>query len=105
MSARFAGRRLSVPRLLLSVGGALALVAVTVGAVVAPHLTSPVPGAPLADRWFAGYYDVTLEDGEKLARSDLGLSPGGVALAFVVAAAATDCTPTWGVAYSLDDAA
>lgn len=102
--SRFAGRRLSLPRTLLTVAAALALVGLTAAAVVAPRLLPATPGTPSDQRWFAGYYDVTLEDGAKLAQSTLGLTPGGVVLAFVVAAGEDDCTPTWGKAYDLDSA-
>ncbi|MFB2583705.1 chitinase [Herbiconiux liukaitaii] len=103
-TSRFAGRRLSFGRLALSLA-ALVLVPASVAAVtVLPGLPPAVDGAPLADRWFAAYYDVTLESGEQLARSPLGEADGAV-LAFVVAADDDDCTPTWGKAYSLDDAA
>ncbi|MFG6446148.1 chitinase [Microbacterium sp. P07] len=102
---RFAGRRLSPVRAITSVAGTLALLAVTAGAVASPFLSPAVTGVSTDGRWFAGYYDVTLEDGEKLARSNLGVTPGGVVLSFVVAAGTDDCTPTWGKAYGLDEAA
>ena len=101
---RFAGRRLSPIRAVSTVAAALAAGAVAVGAAVTPFLPTDVAAAN-DHRWFAGYYDVTLEDGEKLARSNLADSAGGVVLAFVVAADEHDCTPTWGKAYGLDDAA
>ena len=101
--ARFAGRRLSPIRAVSTVVVAVAAAAVAVGAAVAPFLPADVAGAN-EHRWFAGYYDVTLEDGEKLARSNLADGDGGIVLAFVVAADDDDCTPTWGKAYGLDDA-
>jgi chitinase len=103
--SRFAGRSLSVGRLILSVAAATLLSATVAVSTVLPSLDPPVNGAPVDSRWFAGYYDVTLESGEQLARSPLGDSAGGAVLAFVVAAADDDCTPTWGRAYSLDQAA
>ncbi|MGD8196062.1 chitinase [Herbiconiux sp. P18] len=103
--SRFAGRRLSFGRLIASLA-AMVLVPAGVAAVtVLPSLPASVAGASVDDRWFAGYYDVTLESGEQLGRSALGESPGGAVLAFVVAAGDDDCTPTWGKAYSLDEAA
>lgn len=101
---RFRGRRVSWLRVAASLLGTVALIGVGVAAV-APPLTLPVSGTPLDERWFAGYYDVTLDQGAQLADSDLTASPGGAVLAFIVAASDTDCTPTWGKAYSLDDAA
>lgn len=105
--SRFAGRRLSVSRLAVS---ALTLVT-AVGSVYAA-LTLPdeaddgsvVAGAPLDSRWFAPYYDVTLETGEALGRSAFGTADGGAVLGFVVAAGPQDCTPAWGT-YDLDTAA
>jgi len=101
---RFRGRRVSWLRVAASLVGGVVLVGVGVAAV-APPLTLPVTGTPMDQRWFAGYYDVTLDQGAELAQTDLATSPGGAVLAFVVAASATDCTATWGRTYSLDDAA
>ena len=101
---RFRGRRVSWLRVTASMLGTVALIGVGVAAV-APPLTLPVSGTPVEQRWFAGYYDVTLDQGAELAESDLATSPGGAVLAFVVAADDSDCTPTWGKAYTLDDAA
>jgi chitinase len=103
--SRFAGRRFSFLRLVASLA-AFVLVPASVAAVtILPALPEPVAGTPLEGRWFAAYYDVTLESGEQLARSPLGDLAGGAVLAFVVAAGDDDCTPTWGKAYSLDEAA
>lgn len=101
---RFSGRRVSWARVAASLLGGAALIGVGVAAV-APPITLPVTGTPLDERWFAGYYDVTLDQGAELAESALATSPGGAVLAFVVAASDTECTPTWGKAYTLDDAA
>ncbi|PRY67081.1 chitinase (glycosyl hydrolase family 18) [Glaciihabitans tibetensis] len=103
--SRFAGRSLSVGRLVFSVAAASLVSAAVAVSAVLPAFQPPVDGAPVDSRWFAGYYDVTLESGEQLARSPLGDSAGGAVLAFVVAAADDECTPTWGKAYSLDQAA
>ena len=103
--SRFAGRRLSIGRLALSVAAMVLIPASIAVSAVLPALQPPVNGASLDSRWFAGYYDVTLESGEQLARSPLGDSAGGAVLAFVVAADDDECTPTWGKAYSLDEAA
>lgn len=103
--SRFAGRRLSFARLVVSAVVAVALSGGVAAVAVLPTLPPPVDGTPTADRWFAGYYDVTLDSGDQLARSAMSEGPGGVVLAFVVAAGDDDCTPTWGKAYSLDDAA
>ncbi|MBZ4487734.1 glycosyl hydrolase family 18 [Microbacterium sp. cx-55] len=103
--SRFAGRRLSLPRLAASIVGMIVASASVFAAVVMPQLAPPISGAAAAQQWFAGYYDVTLESAEQLARSALEQTTGGAVLAFVVAAGDDDCTPTWGKAYTLDDAA
>jgi len=103
--SRFAGRRLSFGRLVLSVA-AIVLIPTSVAAVtLLPGLPRTAQGISADGRWFASYYDVTLESGAQLARSPLGDAAGGAVLAFVVAADKTNCTPTWGKAYSLDEAA
>lgn len=101
---RFRGRRVSWLRVAASTLAALALVAAGVAAV-APPISLPPVGTPVDQRWYAGYYDVTLDQGTELADDELATAPGGAVLAFVVAADDTDCTPTWGKAYTLDDAA
>lgn len=103
--SRFAGRRFSSARLLVSLAAMIVVPLAVAAVTVIPTLPSAVDGAPADDRWFAGYYDVTLETGEQLSRSPLGTATGGAVLAFVVAAGDDDCTPTWGKAYTLDDAA
>jgi len=104
-TSRFAGRRLSPGRLALSLAAMVLIPGAVTAAALLPGLPPTVAGASVTERWFAGYYDVTLESGEQLARSPLGDSAGGAVLAFVVAAGDDDCTPTWGKAYSLDQAA
>lgn len=104
-ASRFAGRRLSVGRLAVSLAAMILIPAGVAAAAILPTLPPAVPGAPLNARWFASYYDVTLESGGQLARSAFNDSVGGAVLSFVVAADTHDCTPTWGKAYSLDDAA
>ncbi len=102
--SRFEGRRFSVLRLLTSFL-ALGLVGATgVAATMLPVWLAQPAGAPTDQRWFAGYYDVTLESGQALARSNLNEMPGGAVLAFVVASSDTSCTPSWGIAHRLGDA-
>jgi chitinase len=92
---RFRGRRVSWLRVAASTLAGLALVAAGVAAV-APPISLPPVGTPMDQRWYAGYYDVTLDQGTELADDELATAPGGAVLAFVVAADDTDCTPTWG---------
>ncbi|WP_120338061.1 chitinase [Cryobacterium soli] len=103
-TSRFAGRRLSPGRLVLSLAAMIMIPGAVTAAAIVPGLPPAVDGAPVAERWFAGYYDVTLETDEQLAGSALNDSTGGAVLAFVVAADDDDCTPTWGKTHTLDDA-
>ncbi|HEV7951460.1 MAG TPA: chitinase [Glaciihabitans sp.] len=104
-TSRFAGRNLSLGRIIVSVIAMVLIPASVAAATGLISLPQPVQGATAEQRWFASYYDVTLESGAQLARSPLGISEGGAVLAFVVAADDNDCTPTWGKTYTLDDAA
>jgi chitinase len=54
--------------------------------------------------WFAGYVDATLTP-EYAFETPETRAQGDVVLSFVVAASPTECTPSWGAAYSLDAAA
>jgi chitinase len=74
-------------------------------AAVAPPISFFPAGTPADQRWFAGYYDVTLDQSADLADDELATAPGGAVLAFVVAADDADCAPTWGKTYTLDNAA
>lgn len=92
-------RRLS----LLRVIAALAIAAVAVVGVVAAarHLTE-VP-TEAAEGWFAPYVDLTLTP--QWAFEDPAVNPiDDVVLGFVVADPDDGCAPSWGGAYSLDDA-
>lgn len=101
---RFEGRRFSFVRLAGTVAGLALLGAAGAAAVLLPGWLEQPAGAAAEQRWFAGYYDVTLETGEALARSNLNEMPGGAVLAFVVASDDTSCTPSWGIGHPLDDA-
>lgn len=103
--SRRLGKRLSLTRIVVSLVSTAAIIAVSGWAIITPYLPATTPGAAMDARWFASYYDVTLETGDDLAWSSYGESAGGAVLAFVVAADASTCTPTWGTAYTLDSAA
>jgi chitinase len=97
------GKRLSPWRVLAG----LAVVAVVVaGGVVGYRFFSAADQAraEVPAPWFAGYVDVTATpaDDFETPRHD---ETRDVVLAFVVAAAADECVPSWGAAYSLDAAA
>ncbi|KDA04876.1 glycosyl hydrolase family 18 [Microbacterium sp. CH12i] len=97
------GRRLSGWRVLIGVVIALAVIA---GAVAVPwYLAERAPAAttPAGPRWFGGYFDVTAASVSTTPTVGDG-TDDTVVLAFVVAAAADQCEPSWGAAYSLADA-
>jgi chitinase len=74
-----------------------------VGAGVLGYQTLTAKADPAADKWFAGYVDVTatpsfaFESASNKAAND-------VVLSFVVANPKNACQPSWGGAYSLDQA-
>lgn len=102
---RFEGRHFSFIRLLVTFVVLGVVGATGVAATLLPVWLAQPGGAETDQRWFAGYYDVTLESGEALARSNLNEMPGGAVLAFVVASSDTSCTPSWGIAHRLGEAA
>ena len=95
------GRRLSAPRVLL----ALVLVGVlSTGGVVGWQWWSAAQAATPHQPWFAGYVDVTATPtfAFEAPASD---ATRDVVLSFIVASADDPCQPTWGTAYTLDEAA
>lgn len=93
-------RRLSATRVVL----ALMAVALIVGGTTLTVMRLQSAATDRPDPWFAGYVDVTatptyaFEDPVSPAAQD-------VVLSFVVADPAQPCTPTWGAAYGLNEAA
>ncbi len=101
MSTRFPGRRFSWLRLTI-----LALVVALIGLGLSVGFgwwrdtaQAKVEGNP----WFGGYVDVTATPSYAF---ETATDPGSqnAVLAFIVAAKDKTCTPTWGGAYSLDQA-
>ncbi|MES2867827.1 carbohydrate-binding protein [Microbacterium profundi] len=103
-SSRHAGRRLSPWRVLIGI--ALALTFVGAAVVVPWYLAERAPATTIeaGPRWFGGYFDATAASVSTAATTGDG-TDDSVVLAFVVAAAADTCEPSWGAAYSLSDAA
>ncbi|MGD8195420.1 chitinase [Herbiconiux sp. P18] len=97
-----AGKRLSFWRVLLGlvVVAAVAAVAVFGFRLVVVDQASASATSPS----FAGYVDATLTPEYPFETPETG-AQGDVVLSFIVAASPTDCTPSWGAAYSLDAAA
>lgn len=97
---RFDGKKISIPRvgLTLAAAGALAF-----SALSGVRWFEDSQAASSGSTWFAGYADVTVtpqfEFEEPVSRS-----ARHVVLSFVVASPKDPCDPSWGGAYSLDDA-
>ncbi|MGV3713535.1 chitinase [Pseudolysinimonas sp.] len=99
MSA-LAGRRLSVPRLLIVLGVIGGLVA---AGVWGTQWAVSRAGAATASPWFAGYADVTALPSYAFEEPTTDAARN-VVLSFVVAATEDGCAPSWGTYYSLDEA-
>lgn len=100
MSARFPGRKLSFVRLGILTG---VVVAITAGGVTAWGNFKDVRAAEAIPSIFSGYVDVTATP--RYAFEDpVSKAAEKVQLSFIVADAGDACTPSWGAAYSLDDA-
>lgn len=100
MSARFPGRKLSLVRLGVLAG---VVVAVTAGGVTAWGNFKDVRAAQAIPSIFSGYVDVTATP--RYAFEDpVSKEAEKVLLSFIVSDAGDACTPSWGAAYSLDEA-
>ena len=93
-------RRLSVPRLVVAIVISAGLV---VASVVAVRLAQAA-AEPTASPWFAGYADVTATPTFPF-ESPASTVAKNVVLSFVVTEPSAGCTPSWGAAYSMNDAA
>lgn len=102
MNARLEGRRLSWRRLLVVLTALAVLVGAGWYAVQAERdsARADAGGAP----WFAGYVDVTATPTFAFEAAT-GDGTEDLVLAFIVAADESSCTPTWGTAFTLDQAA
>ena len=92
-------RRVSAPRLLLLIIIAAAL---GVGGVVGVQWVQNA-FASRATPWFAGYVDATATP-DYAFETPTGTEEQNVVLSFVVADPDSPCTPSWGAAYTLDQA-
>lgn len=100
-TGRHAGKRLSLGRVSVAV---LLVLAVVAAAVVVPwYLQRAASAEPTVagPRWFGGYFDVTAAP---VAETPAITDDTAVVLAFIVAASEDECVPSWGAAYSLDEA-
>ena len=101
MAGPFAGRRFSFARLTIALGVVAALVAG--GFVWISSVQDERIAATEGDPWFAGYADITATPTYAMESSTAD-GTENVVLAFVVAAEAGGCEPTWGGVYTLDAA-
>ena len=101
MSERFPGRKLSVVRLGVLIG---AVVAAGAGGVAAWGNFQDVRAAEAIPSVFSGYVDVTATP-RYAFEAPVSKEAEKVVLSFVVADPKEPCTPSWGAAYSLSDAA
>lgn len=100
MPERFPGRKLSLVRLGVLTG---VVVAITAGGVSAWANFKDVTAAEAIPSIFSGYVDVTATP--RYAFEDpVSKEAQKVLLSFIVADAGDPCMPTWGDAYSLDEA-
>lgn len=100
MSARFPGRKLSLVRLGVLTG---LVVAVTTGGVTAWGNFKDVRAAEAIPSIFSGYVDVTATP-RYAFEEPVSKESENVQLSFIVADGSDACTPSWGSAYSLDEA-
>ncbi|MCU1572688.1 MAG: glycosyl hydrolase family 18 [Micrococcaceae bacterium] len=101
VSKRFPGRRLSAFRLSVVV---LVLALLGAGAAYGFGRFDDARTASAANAWFSGYVDVTATPYYAFESPETGHSHNAV-LSFVVASPQHPCEPSWGAAYSLDEAA
>jgi chitinase len=94
-------RRLSIFRLFIAIVVTAALVA---AGVIGARSWYSSATTPEVDPWFAGYVDVTATPtfAFETPKSDAAQN---VVLSFIVAKAGEECTPSWGNAYTMDEAA
>lgn len=93
-------RRLSIPRVLIATFVTLGLVAVSIFAVRWVQASAEETAAP----WFAGYTDVTATPTFAF-EEPTSVEAKNVVLSFIVADPTAGCTPSWGAAYSMAEAA
>jgi chitinase len=93
-------RRLSIPRLIVAL---IVTAGVVTGAVFGVQWMS-ASAETKAQAWFAGYADVTATPSFAF-ESPTSKSGKNVVLSFIVSTPGDACAPSWGAAYSLDDAA
>lgn len=93
--------RLSFRRLVMATVVAVAVVG---GGLFAYQAWASTQADPAPDPWFAAYVDVTATPSYEFeaATKDSGKA---IMLSFIVAATDENCTPTWGTAYTMDEAA
>lgn len=93
-------RRLSIPRLIVAI---VVTAAVVFGAIFGYQMYSANAAAKTTGSWYAGYVDVTATP--TFAFETPATTAGKqVVLSFIVASPSSGCTPSWGAAYTMDQA-
>lgn len=100
MSTSAATRRLSKSRVAIA---ALVVAAVATGGTYLVTSTASNLAAPTATPWFAGYADITVTPSFAF-EAPANDSGKNVMMSFVVADPDDPCTPSWGAAYTMDEA-
>ena len=93
-------RRLSPWRVLLAIAVVTVLASVSTVAAMQWRLVSPHTSSK---PWFAGYVDVTSTPSFAFEQVE-GVSKKDAILSFIVASPTSDCTPSWGGAYTMEQA-
>lgn len=97
---RFDGRKISIPRVSVAV---IAVGALAFSALSGVRWFEDSQAASAGSTWFAGYADVTVTPQFEF-EDPASRAARHVVLSFVVASPEDPCDPSWGGAYSLDEA-
>ncbi len=94
-------KRLSIWRVLLAV---VLLMGIIYGGFLGFQQVKSDKAAEQLKPWYAPYVDVTATPLFAFEQVDSNTSPHNLVLSFIVASSDNVCTPSWGNAYTLDDA-
>jgi chitinase len=100
-AAPLSGKRLSPLRVTIAIVGVLVIAA---GTFFGIRMFDSSASADTASPWFAGYVDATVTPAYAF-EAPANAAGKDVVLSFIVASGSAPCTPSWGAAYTLDQAA
>ncbi|HWA51863.1 MAG TPA: carbohydrate-binding protein [Patescibacteria group bacterium] len=95
------GKRLSIPRLFL---GLLILGAISYGAFLGWNKIKAEKPTIQSNPWFAPYVDITATPSFSFEQTDNASINKNIVLSFIVSDSTNPCTPSWGNAYTINDA-